>query len=52
MADEQTFTLTGVDRATGETVVEQLSAAEVERIMIAAEGLPDPNVVSDDERDD
>jgi hypothetical protein len=49
---ELTYTLTGVDRETGERVSSPITAAEFEQIIVAAEGLPDPNDVADDEGGD
>ncbi len=45
------FTLAWTDRERGR-VEEPLSAREAERLMVLGSGLPDPDYVSNDERDD
>jgi hypothetical protein len=48
------FTITGVDRATGEKLSYPLSAAEAERFMLIAHGLDPGSYLdpADDERDE
>jgi hypothetical protein len=52
VSDEREFTITGIDRETGEAVEYPLTAHGVERIMIVGEQLPDPNDVIDESDDD
>jgi hypothetical protein len=47
--DRTTYSIQGIDRETGESVSYPTSADEVEQMMIATEGLPDPENVIDDE---
>lgn len=50
-SDEPSYTITGFDSTTGERVSYAMTAAEVEQFIVLAEGLPDPNDVSDDDDD-
>jgi hypothetical protein len=52
MVDKPAYTLTAVDRDSGEEVEYALTAQDVERMMIVAEGLPDPGDVDDGDGDD
>lgn len=47
--NEPRYTITGIDPETGEPVTTPITPAEVERIMIAGDGLPDPDDVIDDD---
>ena len=46
------YVLSAIDHETGEPIEIPVSAAEVKRMMILAEGLPDPEDVLDEEGDD
>jgi hypothetical protein len=59
MTEELTFQLVARDRATGASVSFPLTPEEADRIIVLAEGLPDPGDVDDpddveepDDRDD
>jgi hypothetical protein len=52
MNDEPRYTITAIDRETGESVTTPITAPGIEEAMIANEGLPNPDDVIDDDDGD